>query len=288
MPARAVGAALLVSALWGGNAVSVKLGLGGIPPLALAGVRFLLGGAVVAVWARATEVSLRLDPGELGRLARLAVLFVVQIGLLNLGVRFTTAGRASLFLATYPLFTGILAHVFLPGDVLDARKITGMALAFAGVAVLFAEGFLADTGSLLGDLLSLSSGALLGARVVYTKRLTGGMHPGRLLLWQALFAVPTFFLLSLAFEPVAAVRVSVPVVAAVLYQGLVVAGFCFIVQVSLIRHYDASRVSAFGFTTPIFGVLAAAALLGEALTAGLLVSMVLVGAGLVLVNRTGR
>ncbi|MDP6778829.1 MAG: DMT family transporter, partial [Candidatus Latescibacteria bacterium] len=74
------------------------------------------------------------------------------------------------------------------------------------------------------------------------------------------------------------------ITAAVLYQGLVIAGFCFIVATSLLRRYRASRLGVFGFITPVFGVLLSNLLLGEGVSAGLLVSVVLVGAGIAIVN----
>ncbi|MBT5830058.1 MAG: EamA family transporter, partial [Candidatus Latescibacteria bacterium] len=49
---------LLTAILWGGNSVSIKLALAGIPPLCLAGIRFLLGGLVVLIWAKVLGISL--------------------------------------------------------------------------------------------------------------------------------------------------------------------------------------------------------------------------------------
>ena len=50
---------LLTAILWGGNSVSIKLGLSGIPPLCLAGMRFLLGGLVVYIWTRPLKIDLK-------------------------------------------------------------------------------------------------------------------------------------------------------------------------------------------------------------------------------------
>ena len=80
-------------------------------------------------------------------------------------------------------------------------------------------------------------------------------------------------------------RVSLPIVSALLYQGIIVAGFCFITWISLLRHFSASRLSAFGFLTPVFGVFLSSLLLFEKLSLGLLMSMILVGAGIIFVNQ---
>ena len=189
-----------MAALWGGNTVAVKIGLAGIPPLALAGIRFLLGGATVLLWALAQKLQLGLEPGKRVAMTLLAALFLVQIAFLNLGVKFTLASRAALFLATYPFWTALLAHYFVAGDRLSGRTVTGLLLAFSGLVLLFGEGLLAHRGSLGGDLFALGSGLLLGVRVVYTKRLTANMHPGKLLVWQSGLSVPAFFVLSFLIE----------------------------------------------------------------------------------------
>ena len=78
---------------------------------------------------------------------------------------------------------------------------------------------------------------------------------------------------------------SAAVVVSVLYQGLVVAGLCFILLVFLIRHHSASRLGVFSFATPIVGVLLSAWLLGEEISPVLWMSVVLVALGIIIANR---
>ena len=56
--AKAAAAAILISIVWGGNTPSIKIALEGLPPLALAGVRFILGALTVLVWVRMARVPL--------------------------------------------------------------------------------------------------------------------------------------------------------------------------------------------------------------------------------------
>ncbi len=277
--------ALLTAVLWGGNSVAIKLALGGMPPLALAGARFFLGGLAVLTWVILIRIPLRLQAGERRGLLQLVLLFIAQIYLLNAGTHFTLAGRSTVFISTYPFFTALFAHLFLPGDRLSRLKILGMALSFAGVVLVFAESLALDELTHLpGDLMVLASGLLLGGRQVYTKRLTQAIPPAKLLLYQAALSLPVFILLSALLEADAAYRFTPGIVGAVLYQGLIIAGFCFLVATTLLRRYRASRLGVFGFVTPIFGVLLSNLLLGETLSPGLLASMLLVGAGIAIVN----
>lgn len=282
---RVVCLASLMAMLWGGNNIAIKFALTGIDPFALAGVRFLLGSVIVLAWVYAARVPLKMQSEEKGKLVLLALLFTAQIGLLNAGVHHTLAGRSTIFIATHPFFIGIFAHLLIPGDRLKPLKILGMALSFIGVTLIFAESlFLRDFRYLLGDLLVLTSALLLGLRLVYVKRLTQGIHPGRLLLWQAGLSIPAFFLLSLIFERNYDFQWNAQVAMGVLYQGIIIAGIGFIISTRLYQRYVASHVGVFQFATPIIGVIFSNILLGEGISPGLIASMVLVAAGIAIVN----
>ena len=285
---RAGALALLTAVLWGGNALSIKIALAGAPPIALAGIRFFVGGVVILLWARWNRIPLRLEAADRRGFTGLLMIFLSQILLLNEGTNHTLASRSSVLMSAYPFFTALFAHLFIPGDRLSPLKVVGMALSFVGVVVLFAESLmLREFQYLFGDLLMLASAVLLGARQVYTKRLTQGVHPCKVLVWQAGLSLPIFALLSAMFEPGAVYRFTPAVVSAIFYQGIIVEGFCFVVLVSLMRRYSASRLGVFGFATPVVGVALSALLLGEDISATLLVSVVLVGAGITVSNREG-
>ncbi|MGA1196121.1 MAG: EamA family transporter, partial [Candidatus Latescibacterota bacterium] len=142
---------LLTAILWGGNSVSIKFALAGIPPLCLAGIRFLLGGLVVLIWAKALGLSLQLQAHERKGIAGLVCILLTQIYLLNAGTAHTLASRSTIFISAYPFFTAFFAHFFIAGDRISTSKVIGMILAFAGVISVFAESIvLSDFQYVLG------------------------------------------------------------------------------------------------------------------------------------------
>lgn len=280
--------AFTAALLWGGNAVFIKMGLQGMPPIAMAWGRFAIGALTVAVGALVSGVSLRGAAGNWRGLSVLELVFLAQILLLNLGTMGTTASRAAVLINTYPFFTALFAHFLLPADRLNRTKVLGLCCSFAGVVLLFGESLtLLDTTYLLGDVLVLGSGLFLGLRQVVLKRLVRGLHPYQVLFWQAAFSLPIFAVMSLVWEGGAAYRFDAAVVGALLYQGVVVAGICFIVWVSLLQRHSASRLGVYSFATPPAGVLLGALLLHEAISPFLWASMALVAVGIAIVNREG-
>lgn len=277
--------ALLTSVLWGGNPVAIKVGLDGIPPAALAGLRFLLGALTVWVGALFAGIALRVPKSEWKGLGGLALLFALQIWLLNAGTEYTTASRSGVAVNIYPFSTALFAHLFV-GDRLGLGKWLGLGFSFTGVLLLFWESVsFVETSYLLGDAMVALSGILLGLRQVVIKRLVQGLNPYQVLFWQALLSLPLFAVWNVFFEVDFAYTFSVAVIAGVLYQGIAVAGLCFIILVFLLRHHSPGRLGVFSFATPVVGVLLSALLLDESLSPHLLASMALVALGILVANR---
>ena len=161
--AKVIALVLLLGLLWGGNSVSIKIGLQGVPPFALATMRFLLGFAAITLWSLHQRVPLRMNPGELLPLIFVSVIFTLQITTLNLGTEITEASRSTVFISTYPFFTALFAHFWVPGDRLSVRKTAGITLAFGGVLLTFGGNLnFGAQDYLRGDLIVLLSGCLLG------------------------------------------------------------------------------------------------------------------------------
>jgi drug/metabolite transporter (DMT)-like permease len=126
--------ATLMAVLWGGNNIAIKFSLTGIPPFALAGIRFFVGSLIVLVWVYMDRASLKMESGEKGSLVLLAFLFTAQISLLHVGVHYTLAGRSTILISTHPFFVGIFAHVLLSGDRMKPVKILGMTLSLSALS----------------------------------------------------------------------------------------------------------------------------------------------------------
>jgi drug/metabolite transporter (DMT)-like permease len=275
---------LLLTAAWGGNAPALRYSLLYLPPNGSAALRFILGMAVVVLIARWQGVSLRAPREVLRPLFGISVLFAAQIALLNYGYALTAASRQALLINSYPLYVPLFAHFFLAGDRLTLNKVAGTVLAFIGVLFVFGEQFGKEGGTLVGDGLVLASAVLLAARVVYTSALVRGVHPYVLLFWQSLFALPAFIVASVVLERQG--YVWTPAVAlSILYQGVVVAGLCFVGWTMMLQKYSASRLSVGFFLTPLFGALASYLVLGEPVTAGLAAGGAAVLCGLLVANR---
>ena len=138
---------------------------------------------------------------------------------------------------------------------------------------------------MLGDLMMICAAVSWAATTLVIKTSTLNNAPfEKTSLYQLVVSVVVLTVATLAFGE-SIVRVpSGLAIASLAYQSLWVASISFVVWFALVQRYSASRLSAFTFLTPLFGVAAGHLVLDEPLTPAFAVAVALVAAGLVLVN----
>jgi len=280
--------ALLLSGLWAGNPVATKAGLEEIGPLRLGWIRFILGGVIVLLWAISSRQHLRVERHEWIPIFLLGSLFSVQIAFMNIGQKLTTAGHASVVITSFPLWAGLFAHFFVPGDRMSKERVFGTVVAYVGVLAVFGRSLTDADDFLLGDILLLISAILLGARQVYISQVAQGIAQHKLLLSQTVFGTSSFLVASLVFESSEAWNITGRLILALAYTGLLIAGFAFIGQVWLLKNYLPSRVTAISISQPVLGVFLSWIILGEAIGPELYVGASLVVLGSWMVQKNPR
>ena len=283
--AKVVAIALFLAFLWGGNSVALKASLADMPPFMIGGLRFLLAVLAILLWA--THYRIPLLPQKVERIPLLimSLLFTAQIGLINFGTSYTYASHTTILINLNPIFTAGLAHFFLRGDELNPRKCLGLVIAFIGVFIVFRVNFALDNNYLLGDLIVLASAFVLGICNVYVKLLIQSINIYRLLIWQMAISLPIFFGLSLWLEGMDSYHFTTVALCSIIYQGLVVGGFCFVAWTLILKQHSPTKLTAFFFATPLFGVALSYLLLHEPLTINLAFGAILVAFGIYIVNR---
>jgi drug/metabolite transporter (DMT)-like permease len=284
MRQRDVAELVALAALWGASFLFMRLGAGEFGPVALAGVRVLVASACLAPLV----VSQDLLPA-----LRAHWRPIVLVGVLNSALPFLaysyaalsiTAGLASIFNATTPLWGALVAWLWLRERPTGSR-LAGLAIGFAGVAWLgwsnvnqaasFKPG-----GNGWAVLACLGATLLYGVAASYTKRRLAGIAPlavaaGSQIGASALLA-PLAFALWPAEPPGALAW------AAVLMLGVLSTAMAYVLYFRLIAHAGPANAMAVTFLIPAFAVLWGWLFLGETITAVMAVgcAVILVGTAL--------
>ena len=282
----AIALVLMLCLSWGFNQIAVKLALPDVPPMMQALIRS--AGALPVMlavgWFRGVKFFERdgsLVPGLMA-----GVLFGIEFVLIFTGLVFTSAARAAVFLYTAPFFVALGSYQFL-GERLSAQQWGGLALSFAGVALAIGVPQPnVDAKVLLGDLLVVGGGALWAATTLIAKgtRLRNAA-PEKALGYQVAVSIPILSGASWFAGETITHAPSLLSVSLLAYQAFWVVGCTFVLWFALIRSYSASKLSAFTFVTPLFGVVAAYFIMKDQLSIAFGAAALLVIAGLYLVNK---
>jgi len=289
LDATAAGLMVVLCAAWGLQQVVIKLTAPLMGAVLQAGVRSAVAALLVfgfAAW-RGTPIWQRDGTLNAGLLAGL--LFGAEFFCIFVGLGHTTASRMAVFLYTAPVFTALGLHFAVAGERLHRGQWLGVALAFLGMALAFADGMAAPSAhgsTMLGDALGVLAGALWAATTVVVRGSRLATAPAsKTLLYQLAVSAVILLAMALAAGQADNVQINGAVLASLFYQSVLIAFASYLTWFWLLRKYLASRLSVFSFLTPLFGVAFGVVLMHDAVGPRFAVAALLVLSGIVLVNR---
>ena len=274
--------ALLVVVVWGLNFVVIKVGLHAMPPLMLAGLRFMLVAfpAIFFVAGPKIPLSLLLGYGLTISFGQFAFLFCA----LKFGM---PAGLASLVLQAQAFFTIILG-AFVFGERLQGKQLAGITLAVFGVLVLVEASLNGRDVAMTGFLLTLAAAFSWACGNIFNKKIM--QHAARpavmsLIVWSALIPILPFMLASYLLDGPALmlqslVHIDLTTILSLVYLAFVATIVGYGIWGSLLGRYETWRVAPLSLLVPVVGIASAAILLDETLTPLQCFGAVMIMAGL--------
>lgn len=276
---------------WGFQQILIKATVAEVPPLWQASLRFAGATALLWLWCLVRGVPLFARDGTLRAGLLSGLLFAAEFACIYLGLRETTASRLTVFLYTAPFWVALLLPRLVPAERLRGTQWVGLVVAFAAVTLAVAEGLVSPAAStsstpLRGDLLALGAGIFwaLTTLVIRSSALSTA-RAEKTLFYQVAVTAAIAPLLSLALGEPWSLHYSAQAWGSLALQTVVGAFASYLAWMWLLRHYPATRVSAFAFLTPVFALVFGTALLGEPLTPQLVLALAGVAVGIVFVNR---
>jgi drug/metabolite transporter (DMT)-like permease len=276
----------VVSTVWGSTWLAIKLGLQSVPPFLAAGVRFAIASFLLYVIIRLRGYPLPFGPVPRKIYAALGVLsFGIPFALSYWGQQFLPSALGSILFAAYPFWVALFQFFMLEGERPDVWKIAGIALGFAGVAVIFwGDALVADPRVLIGMLCIVISTILQAYVLLLIKREAQGINTVSMNFVGMLIGMVMLLGLSLAFESDRTVEWTATAIGSVAYLSVVGSVLTFVSYYWLLKRVDAVYLSLTSFINPIIAVLLGAAVLNERLEPAVYGGSILVLAGILLAN----
>ncbi|WP_068496066.1 DMT family transporter [Paenibacillus kribbensis] len=277
------GLSLLLCLIWGFNFVIMKLGNGAFEPVQFAAFRFLTGTLLlfgILIWKRVPNPD------------RHTMKWVILCGILQttyfniaiqISLNYINAGLTSVLTYSMPLFLSIMAHFMIPGERLNTRKTVGIATGIMGL--LFAMDIHLG-GNLWAMLLGVSSAIAWALSNLIIKLKLQHCDKTQFTTWQMAFGALGLLLYSLLFERWEP-HFSTESIFYILFSGIVASALAFLLWTHILTRMEASKASVTLLLVPIIGVVSGWIFLHEELKAATLLGIILVLAGIWIVNRSG-
>ncbi len=274
--------------VWGSTYLAIRVGVQTIPPLLMAGVRFLIAGAMLYGFARWRGEAAPTRAQWRGSAIVGACLLLLGNGGVVYGEQTVPSGVAALLVAAVPVWMVVLDWLWQGGSRPTARVVVGLVLGLLGLALLVGPGaFGGGTVDALGAtvLVVASVGWAIGS--VWSRRLdlprnavlaTGAemLCGGTLLTMAGLLRGE-----GAAVHPAA---ISLASAAALLYLILVGSLIGFTAYIWILAHATPARASTYAYVNPVVAVILGWAILGERLTLRMVLAAAVIVGGVILIT----
>ena len=254
---------LLVTCSWGLNYPIMKFVVTKYPPSTFRALTFLLGTAVLGVYAWYRREPLHVPPEERWTTVRLSIPNMVlwHVGLVY-GISLLNSGRAAIIGYTMPVWA-VLSGLAFFGERIGGRALLGIVLAMAGAGLLLSSEFAAISGQPLGTVFALIAAAAWGLGTVLMKRTRLDMPTISLTFWMLALTTAVMLVLSALFEQSQWRMPNAIEWAGIVYNAAIIFGFAHVVWFRLARLLPPVVSSLSVMFIPVVGTFSGAWMLGE-------------------------
>jgi len=260
---------LLAGIVWGSSFLFMKVALEGITPGQVAWSRLVLGALTLGLF-----VALRRDrlPRRLKTWMHMTVLAVsfciVPFLLFSWAQQHVTSGLASIYNATTPLMTAIMAGLLFRVEKLKPLQIAGILAGILGVVVIIGPWQGLDLNqSLVAQFAILGATACYGFSLAYMRKFVAGTEMTALVF--SFLNIGIAAVIMLALTPIVAVApfsLDPWIVLSVVLLGCLGTGVAYIWNQNVVRAWGPTRASTVTYITPVVGVALGVIILGEGMT----------------------
>jgi drug/metabolite transporter (DMT)-like permease len=278
---------LLAIIFWGTSFVATKTVLNEIKPVTIIILRLILASILLTIIALSTKRKFSINLKSHGWIFILALVAVFHLWIQVTGLQYTTAANTGWIIGTAPIFMAILGFVFYK-ERITLLQFAGILVALAGLLLLIGKGDIANIGLIenKGDLLVLGSAFTWGVYSMVNKKISLSYSPLMTILYLFLMMAVIIIPFNLNKETINSVINLSPVSWMwILFLGIFCSGIAYVIWAQALRDMESAKVGAFLYFEPLVTVIAAWFFLKEEITLLMILSGLLITAGVFIVNK---
>jgi drug/metabolite transporter (DMT)-like permease len=282
----------LLSLLFAGVFLLVRVIVQEVPPLTLVSSRFMIAALALWLFIRAARISVPTSWSHWVAYAGMGLLNnLLPSVLLAWSQKAVTAGLAAILIATTPIFSIVIAHYLTPDEKITTNKLTGVALGIAGVVMIVGPDSLnGSQQSTLAILGCLGAALLLGSAIVFGRRFAK-MDIAPVVGAFGQTATTGILVLPFALVLERPWRLPIPhadVFASILGLSLLSTSLAYVIFFRILARAGATNVGVVSFLTPVSAVILGWLVLNEQLHASQFAGMALITLGLIAIDGRPR
>lgn len=280
---------MLLVLLWGSAFALTDVALQAFTPLQVVVGRLWIGASVLIVMILVSRQQMPRGVTAWTYIATMAVLGnVLPFFLISWGQQTIPSGLTGILMAVMPLVVLVLAHFLIPGERMNAPKVLGFILGFAGIVVLTGPAAIGSAGGnaaqLLAQLSVLAGAICYGLNLIVARR-GPAMPPQLTAACVLLVSAALATMITLLYGEPAPSGVPVGPAIALASLGLFSTGLATVVYYGVVASAGPTFLSLINYLIPVYAVIAGAAFLGERLAMHSLVALAIILVAIVISHR---
>ena len=278
---------MLAVLFWGASFIATKYLLDELTPETIISMRLILAILFLLMIALFQKRDFSINLKSHTYILLLAIIAVFHLWIQVTGLKFTTASNTGWIIGTAPIFMALLGLFFFK-EKLNALKVTGIIIATFGLLLLVGNGNPTNIDLIKnkGDLLVLSSAFTWGIYSMVNKKISLNYSPVMTILYlfimMAIIIIP-FTINNTAVNSV--INLSGVGWISILFLGLLCSGVSYVIWAYALREMESAKVGAYLYFEPFVTVIAAWIFLNEDITLFMILSGLIITAGVYLVNK---
>ena len=281
---------LALGFMWGSSYLFIKLAVDDFGTFTLVALRLAVGAALLWIVIRLAGQALPREPRIYGHLVVMAIVnIVIPFVLITRAEQSVDSSLAAILTSAVPLFTIIIAPLFLHDEPIRVNGVVGLVVGFIGVVVLTSHDLSIADADLTGELALLGAALSYAIGAVYSRRNMRGVPPMIPAVFQVTFALLISGTIAIALEHPWDARPDPQAVFSILWLGIVGSGFAYLAMFRLLASWGATRATMVAYEIPVVGIILGYLVLREPIDIRILIGTALVVGGVARVNsRYGR
>lgn len=277
---------LTITLLWGYAWTVMKMVLQYMGPFTFTSIRFAIGTIVLLLIIFVMKIGI--PPKRYWK--HLLVIGILQTAIVYLlimfGLELVGAGKSSVLTYTMPIWSSILATKFL-GEKLTTPKIIGLSAGFIGLLTILGWDIWVGQSFavILGELLIVVASISWAISNIYYRKFANDLPEIQVAGFSMLCGAIAIFLVALIVEWGQPIEFNWISVYAILFSGVLASALCFTLWFTIMNMIDMATATISTLLVPIFGLILSSILLGEKMTASIIIGSVLIIGGIAIAQK---